>query len=181
MASVLCQLPHVNVEDRWSAVGLLIAFALTVVPGTHGDHFLWWSWGWLLWRASPMAQQNPPAMQETQKIWVLSLVGKIPWRREWQPMLVFWLVNLMDREAWWATVHGVTKSQTWWRDGAHACIMECLAVCSGGQVRIWGGGSSRGSRRAGTRVSHPCGGHGETIAHVWWDVKILLLTEGLWE
>ena len=30
--------------------------------------------------------KNPPAMQETQ---VLSLVGKIPWRREWQPTPVF--------------------------------------------------------------------------------------------
>ena len=26
--------------------------------------------------------KNPPAMQET---WVQSLVGKIPWRRAWQP------------------------------------------------------------------------------------------------
>ena len=34
--------------------------------------------------ASLVAQvvKNPPAMQET---WVLSLVGKIPWRRKWQP------------------------------------------------------------------------------------------------
>ena len=35
-----------------------------------------------------MAQiiKNPPVMQETQ---VQSLVGKIPWRREWQPSPVF--------------------------------------------------------------------------------------------
>ena len=25
----------------------------------------------------------------------------------------------MDREVWWATVHGVTKSQIWLRDSAH--------------------------------------------------------------
>ena len=30
--------------------------------------------------------KNLPAMQETQ---VQSLVGKIPWRREWQPTPVF--------------------------------------------------------------------------------------------
>ena len=43
--------------------------------------------------ASPMAQQvkNPPAMQETQKTWVRSWVGKIPWRRAWQPSPVFLL------------------------------------------------------------------------------------------
>ena len=30
--------------------------------------------------------KNPPAMQETQ---VQSWVGKIPWRRKWQPTIVF--------------------------------------------------------------------------------------------
>ena len=40
-------------------------------------------------------------------------VGKIPWRRKWQPTQVFLPGNPMDRGAWWATVHGVAKSQTW--------------------------------------------------------------------
>ena len=39
-------------------------------------------------------------------------VGKIPWRRAWQPTQYSCLDNLMDRGAWWATVHRVTKSQT---------------------------------------------------------------------
>ena len=38
--------------------------------------------------------------------------GKISWRRKWQPTPVFCLENPMDRGAWWATVHGVAKSQT---------------------------------------------------------------------
>ena len=32
------------------------------------------------------AVKNPPAMQET---WVQFLIGKIPWKRAWQPTLVF--------------------------------------------------------------------------------------------
>ena len=32
----------------------------------------------------------------------------LPWRRKWQPTPVF----LPGEGAWWATVHGVTKSQT---------------------------------------------------------------------
>ena len=35
-------------------------------------------------------------------------VGKIPWRRAWQPMGR--LENPMDTGDWWATVHRVTKS-----------------------------------------------------------------------
>ena len=38
-------------------------------------------------------------------------VGKIPWRRAWQPTLVVIPGESMDRGAWWATVQRVTKSQ----------------------------------------------------------------------
>ena len=34
-------------------------------------------------------------------------VGKISWRRKWQPTPVLCLGNPMDRGVWWATVHGV--------------------------------------------------------------------------
>ena len=40
-------------------------------------------------------------------------VGKIPWSRKCNPLLYSCLENPMDRGAWWATVHGVAKSQTW--------------------------------------------------------------------
>ena len=39
-------------------------------------------------------------------------VGKIPWRRKWQPTPVFLPRESMDRVAWWATVHRVAKSKT---------------------------------------------------------------------
>ena len=41
-----------------------------------------------LWACGGSEVKNLPAMQET---WVRSLVGKIPWRREWQPTPVFLL------------------------------------------------------------------------------------------
>ena len=34
------------------------------------------------------------------------------WRRSWQLAPVFLPGESMDRRAWWATVHRVTKSQT---------------------------------------------------------------------
>ena len=42
-----------------------------------------------------------------------SWIGKISWRRKWQPTPVILLGNPMDRGAWWAVIHGVAKSQTW--------------------------------------------------------------------
>ena len=39
-------------------------------------------------------------------------VGKIPWRRKWQPLQYYCLENPMDRGAWRATVHGIARSQT---------------------------------------------------------------------
>ena len=39
-------------------------------------------------------------------------IGKIPWRRAWQPTPLFLLENPMDRGAWWATVRGVAKRRT---------------------------------------------------------------------
>ena len=39
-------------------------------------------------------------------------VGMIPWKRAWQPTLVFLLEISMDTGVWWATVHRVAQSQT---------------------------------------------------------------------
>ena len=38
--------------------------------------------------------------------------GRSPGEGNGNPLQYSWLENPMDREAWWATVHGVTKSQT---------------------------------------------------------------------
>ena len=36
----------------------------------------------------------------------------LPVRRAWQPTPVIMPGNPTDKGAWWATVHGITKSQT---------------------------------------------------------------------
>ena len=45
-----------------------------------------------------------------------SWVGKIPWRRKCNPLQNSSLKSPMDRGAWQASVHGVTKSGTWFSD-----------------------------------------------------------------
>ena len=49
-------------------------------------------------------------------------VGKIPWRRAWNPLQYSCRENPMARGAWWAAVHGVTKSWTWLKQlGTRVC------------------------------------------------------------
>ena len=50
-------------------------------------------------------------------------VGKIPWRREWQPTPVFLLGESHGQGAWRATVHGFTTSQTQLKQlSMHTCM-----------------------------------------------------------
>ena len=46
--------------------------------------------------ASPMTEwvKNLPATQETQEMWVQPLGWEDPWRRKWQPTLVFLLEKI---------------------------------------------------------------------------------------
>ena len=53
--------------------------------------------------------RNPPVDAGTTGTWVRSLDGEDFLEEEIQ---YFCLENPMDRGAWWATVHGVAKSQT---------------------------------------------------------------------
>ena len=66
----------------------------------------------LLRMTSLVAQmvKNLPAMRET---WVQSLSWEDPLEKgTGYPLQHSCLENSMDRGSWWATVHGVTKSQT---------------------------------------------------------------------
>ena len=63
-------------------------------------------------RTSLVAQRvkRLPSMQET---WVRSLGGEDPLEKEMETPLQYSCLEIsMDGEAWWATVHGVTKSRT---------------------------------------------------------------------
>ena len=67
------------------------------------------------------AVKNLPAIWETC---VLSLGWEgFPGQKNGYP-LQYCLENSMDRRAWWATVHGVTKSQTQLSDtNTHTCVL----------------------------------------------------------
>ena len=58
-------------------------------------------------------KEHPCQCKKHKRLVFNPWVRKNPRRRVWQPFQFSCLENPMDRGAWWAIVHGVTKSQTW--------------------------------------------------------------------
>ena len=67
------------------------------------------------------------SLQQPSTAWV----GNIPWRRACNPLQYSCLKNPMDRRAWQATVHEVTKSRIGLRDWAHTYCQGNGAVTEG--------------------------------------------------
>ena len=75
-----------------------------------------------------MAQKvnNMPVMQESG---VQSLGGEDPLEKgNSYPLQYSCLENSMDGGAWWATVHGVAKSQTPTEQLTHSLSLHCMNV-----------------------------------------------------
>ena len=70
-------------ESACNAGDLGLIPGLGIFPGEGKGNPLQYSWGSLV----AQTVKNLPAAQETR---IQSWVGKIPWRREWQPTPVFW-------------------------------------------------------------------------------------------
>ena len=62
-------------------------------------------------------------------------VGKIPWKRNGNPLQGSCLGNSMDRGAWWTTVHGVAKSQTRLSNWTHTHTHD-LRISGDWQMRM---------------------------------------------
>ena len=82
-------------------------------------------------------------------------VGKIPWRRKWHPLQHSCLENPVNRGAWWATVHRVSKSWTWLTtehtDACHFRVTKEVgplkwSICQ----QLWCGDLSQATRRRGS-------------------------------
>ena len=63
--------------------------------------------------------KNPPANAGDKSLKSDSWSGRSPGGGNGNPLQYSCLENSMYRGAWWATVHGVSKSQTWLSEWAH--------------------------------------------------------------
>ena len=86
------------------------------------------TWLILLLRASPVAQlvKNLPAKQGTQETWIQSLGREDSLEKEMATHSIITAGEVpLDRGAWGATAHGVTKN--WTQLGVHARMLLSLA------------------------------------------------------
>ena len=83
----------------------------------------------IIQQASQVAQWSRIClpMQETQETWVWSLGWADPLGN---PLQYSCLEYSMDREAWWATAHKVTKSQTRLSSHEYSIIQHCHIFAS---------------------------------------------------
>ena len=72
---------------------------------------------WFLPSPGGSVVTNPPA--NAGDAGLIPASGRSPGEGNGNPLRCSGLENSMDRGAWWATVHGVAKSQTWLSDWAH--------------------------------------------------------------
>ena len=74
--------------------------------------------------------KNPPAMQKVQGASCSTPgSGRSPGGGHGNPFQYSCLENPMDRGAWWATVHGVTRSRMWLNDWACTHAMDQRTLC----------------------------------------------------
>ena len=99
-SSALCRLWGLKTIFRFCEQWQLPNWALThCVPA----NTVLTSWSYELTQDSPVAPSVKNLLQYRRPK-IDPWVGKIPWRREWQPTPAF-----LTRGAWWATVHGVKE------------------------------------------------------------------------
>ena len=74
--------------------------------------------------------KNLPAMQEMQEMWVglIPGSGRSPGGEDVNPLQYSCLENPMDRGAWQATVHRITRSQTQLNMHTLIPIKDCIPV-----------------------------------------------------
>ena len=94
------------------------------------NHSFSWDYGFYWGFPGGSVVKNPPANVECRKHRFNPWVGKIPLGGgNGNPFQYSCLGNSMDTGAWWATVHGVIKSQTWLNNWTHTHTIFIVVFC----------------------------------------------------
>ena len=75
-----------------------------------------------------MVKNLPANEEDARDVGLIPGLGRFPGGGNGNPLQYFCLENSTDRGAWWATVHGVTKS--WTQLSTHIYIYYVLRLAS---------------------------------------------------
>ena len=91
---------------------------------------------WLIWWIEdfPGGSDGKESTCNAENLGLIPGSGRYPERGHGYPLQYSCLENSMDRGAWWATVHGVTKSWTWLSNCAHT---QHIVDSGAGGVMCW--------------------------------------------
>ena len=92
---------HLTLSERLKFIYIYIYIYIYIHTHTHNG-LPWWL----------SSKESTCNSGDIKRLEFDPLVGKISWRRANSALQYSWLENPPDREAWWATVHGVAKSGT---------------------------------------------------------------------
>ena len=73
-----------------------------------------------------MVKNLPTKAGDTRDVCLILGSGRSPGVGKYNPLQYSCLENSMDRGTWWATVHGITTSQTQLLTQEHTCTLHCL-------------------------------------------------------
>ena len=96
------------------------------VPGVKPGHKLR-PWGLLAWTL-PGGSDGKESACNIRGSGLIPGSGRSPGEGNGNPLQYSCLENSMDRGAWWATVHRVTKCQTGLSECMHVCACACAHV-----------------------------------------------------
>ena len=95
-------------DSYWHHLGNIMVASLSLL--SNQDRFLPWS---RIKQGFPCSSGGKESSCKVGDMDSIPESGRSPGEGNVNPFQYSCLENPMDREAWWATVHGVTKSQLW--------------------------------------------------------------------
>ena len=120
----MCVCLCASYEELRTALSTFISEKTNKDPGPSGPDILWHPH--ILCFPAGTVIKNPPANARDKDS--IPRSGRSPGVGNGRSLQYSCLANPMDRGAWWATAHGVTKSQLWLSDLAHKHVHVYLAV-----------------------------------------------------
>ena len=90
----------------WGEIGLVLALPLKVIV-TFGAYILCY----MGFPGGAVVKNSPANTGDPRDVGSIPGLGRFPWSRKWQSTPVFLPGKFHGERGWWATVHGVAKSQ----------------------------------------------------------------------